>query len=101
MIADPKALHNLVRELGEADLDRIMEIEQSAYPFPWTSGIFADCIRVGYECSGLQVGPTLIGYAIQSQAAGESHLLNLCVAPDWQGLGYGTMLLDHGLLNRV
>jgi len=95
MIVDPKSLHVLIRDLNEADLDWIVEIEQSAYPFPWTSGIFADCIRVGYDCSGLQKGSDLIGYAIQSQAAGENHLLNLCIAPDWQGYGYGSMLLDH------
>ena len=97
MIADPKTFHVLIRDLTEADLDWIIEIEQAAYPFPWTSGIFADCIRVGYDCSGLQVGSTLIGYAIQSQAAGENHLLNLCIAPEWQGNGYGSMLLDHAI----
>jgi ribosomal-protein-alanine N-acetyltransferase len=97
MIADPKTLHTLIRSLNEADLERIIEIEHAAYPFPWTRGIFADCIRVGYDCSGLQVGPVLIGYTIQSQAAGENHLLNLCIAPDWQGHGYGNMLLDHAI----
>ncbi len=97
VIADPKFLHSVIRQLGNADLERIIEIEHSAYPYPWSDGIFADCIRVGYECSGLQVGSTLVGYAIQSQAVGESHLLNLCVAPDWQALGYGTMLLDHAI----
>jgi ribosomal-protein-alanine N-acetyltransferase len=39
----------------------------------------------------------LIGYAIQSHAAGESHLLNLCVAPAWQGMGYGSLLLEHSI----
>jgi len=94
MSADPKTLHAVIRSLTPGDLERIIEIEHSAYPFPWTRGIFADCIRVGYDCSGLQLGPTLVGYTIQSQAAGENHLLNLCVAPDWQGNGYGSLLLD-------
>ena len=49
------------------DLDRIVEIERMAYPYPWTRGVFRDCIRVGYDCSGLQLGPSLIGYAIQHQ----------------------------------
>jgi len=97
MIADPKTLHTVIRSLTEFDLDRIIEIEHSAYSFPWTRGIFGDCIRVGYDCSGLQVGPTLIGYTIQSQAGGENHLLNLCIAPEWQGHGYGNMMLDHAI----
>ena len=97
MAADPKTLHALVRDLTEEDLDRLIEIEHAAYPFPWTRGIFADCIRVGYDCTGLQVGPVLIGYTIQSLAAGENHLLNLCIAPDWHGNGYGNLMLDHAI----
>jgi len=92
-----KRLHPLIRSLTVSDLARINEIEQSAYPYPWTAGIFADCLRVGYDCTGLQVGSILIGYAIQSQAAGESHLLNLCVAPSWQGMGYGSILLEQAI----
>lgn len=97
MSADPKILHGLIRQLDVADLDRVIDIEHASYPYPWSSGIFADCMRVGYDCSGLQLGPVLIGYVIQSQAAGESHLLNLCIAPEWQGSGYGTLLLDHAI----
>ena len=97
MIADPKALHPLIRKMHVGDLSRVVEIEESAYPFPWTRGIFADCIQVGYSCSALQVGSRLIGYAIQSQAAGENHLLNLCIEPDWQRRGYGNLLLDHAI----
>lgn len=97
MNTELKRLHPLIRGLTVSDLARINEIEQSAYPYPWTAGIFADCLRVGYDCTGLQVGSILIGYAIQSQAAGESHLLNLCVAPSWQGMGYGSILLEHAI----
>ncbi|MDH3787045.1 MAG: ribosomal protein S18-alanine N-acetyltransferase [Xanthomonadales bacterium] len=97
MIADPSTLHTLLRRLAPDDLDRIVEIELSAYPYPWTRGIFADCLRVGYDCWGLQAGIELIGYTIQTHAAGENHLLNLCVAPEQQGKGYGSILLDHAI----
>jgi len=97
MIANPETLHPLVRRLTPDDLDRVFEIELSAYPFPWTRGIFADCIRVGYECWGLQAGKDLIGYCIQTHAAGENHLLNLCIASQWQRQGLGNILLDHAV----
>ena len=97
MIADPSTLHTLLRRLAPDDLDRIVEIELSACPYPWTRGIFADCLRVGYDCWGLQAGIELIGYTIQTHAAGENHLLNLCVAPEQQGKGYGSILLDHAI----
>lgn len=72
-----------------------MEIEQSAYPFPWTRGIFEDCLRVGYDCQGLYFGRLLVGYAVQNQVAGESHLLNLCIAPAWQGRRLGSLMLEQ------
>ena len=37
----------------------------------------------------------LVGHGIASVAAGESHLLNLCVRRDQQGRGYGRHLLRH------
>jgi ribosomal-protein-alanine N-acetyltransferase len=82
------------------DIDRIFEIEQLSYPFPWTRGIFVDCMRVGYACFGLQMGKNLAGYTIFSWVAGEAHLLNLCVHPDWQGRGYGSLLLEYAI-NQV
>jgi ribosomal-protein-alanine N-acetyltransferase len=95
--ADPASVHPLIRPLNWGDLDRIMEIELAAYPFPWTRGIFSDCIRVGYDCWGLQVGSRLIGYSIQTDAAGEAHLLNLCIEPGWQRKGFGGILLQTAL----
>jgi ribosomal-protein-alanine N-acetyltransferase len=97
MSADAEQLHCLIRPLNWGDLDRIMEIELAAYPVPWTRGIFADCIRVGYDCWGLQLGPRLIGYGIQTDAAGEAHLLNLCIEPGWQRRGFGGMLLENAI----
>lgn len=97
MSADPRPFDPEFRVLRHEDLDRIVEIERSAYPFPWSRGIFADCMRVGYDCWGLQVRDLLIAYAIQAHAAGESHLLNLCVDPEWQRVGYGAILLEHAV----
>lgn len=101
MSADPRPFDPEIRALGPGELDRIVEIERSAYPFPWSRGIFADCMRVGYDCWGLQVRDVLIAYAIQTHAAGESHLLNLCVDPEWQRLGYGSILLEHAICHAT
>jgi ribosomal-protein-alanine N-acetyltransferase len=81
--------------LTTGDIDRVMEIEQSAYPYPWTRGIFEDCLRVGYDCRGLQLESKLVGYTIQTQFAGECHLLNLCIDPAWQRRRLGSLLLEQ------
>lgn len=100
MTSKPDKGHPLVRRLGIEDIDRVFKIEQLAYPFPWTRGIFVDCLRVGYACFGLQIGKHLAGYSIASTAAGEAHLLNLCIHPDWQRRGYGSLLLEY-MINHV
>lgn len=97
MIADPAAVHSLLRPLQWGDLGRVMEIELSAYPFPWTRGIFSDCLRVGYDCWGLQIGAALTGYTVQNEAAGKNHLLNLCVEPCSRRQGYGRLLLENAI----
>ncbi|HXF07943.1 MAG TPA: ribosomal protein S18-alanine N-acetyltransferase [Candidatus Acidoferrales bacterium] len=83
----------LERPLTLRDLPAIMEIERRAYEFPWTSGIFSDCLRVGYTCWGLEECSRLRAYCITSMAAGEAHILNLCVDPSYQGMGLGGRLL--------
>lgn len=82
-----------LRPMREEDLDDVMRIELRAYPFPWTAGIFRDCLRAGYPSWVLQSDMYTIGYAVLSVAAGEAHLLNLCVAPEQQGRGHGRRLL--------
>lgn len=87
-----------VREMMPADIGGIHRIEQVAYPYPWTRGIFVDCLRVGYCCRVLYIGDDLAGYAIMSVAAGEAHLLNLCTSPDHRGRGAAKRLLEHMIL---
>lgn len=82
------------------DLDRVMEIEHRAYPFPWTPGIFRDCLRAQYPAWLLLQDERTIGYGVVSIAAGEAHVLNLCVDPGHQGNGHGRGLL-RALLKLV
>ncbi|MDZ7663498.1 ribosomal protein S18-alanine N-acetyltransferase [Thiohalophilus sp.] len=83
-----------IRSMGIADLDAIMAIEKTIYNFPWTRGIFRDCLNVGYSCRVLQVEGEVQAYAILSVAAGEAHILTLCVNPDAHRRGYGQLMLD-------
>lgn len=97
MSTKPDKKHPLIRRLSLEDVDRIYQIEKLAYPFPWTRGLFVDCLRAGYALFGLQFGKDLAGYTIFSWAAGEAHLLNLCIHPDWQHRGYGSLLLEYAI----
>ena len=87
-----------VRIMAAEDLPEVLEIERRAYAFPWTEGIFKDCLRVGYPAWVYGENGRIQGYGILSVAADEGHILNLCVAPEYQRRGVGRRLLRALLL---
>jgi [ribosomal protein S18]-alanine N-acetyltransferase len=89
-----------VRAMADSDLDAVAAIEKRAYEFPWSRGIFVDCLAVPYVCEVLEEGDRVIGYGIMSLAADEAHLLNLCIDIAAQSRGLGGYMLDH-LLRRA
>ena len=95
MSAVPSELWRLA-PLQLSDVPRVLEIERRAYPFPWTEGIFKDCLKVGYSSWTVQdADGGILAYALMSMAVGEAHILNLCVEPDCHRRGLGRFLLGH------
>lgn len=84
-----------LRPMHEEDLAGVMAVELANYPHPWTEGIMRDCIRVGYPCWVWELEGRIIGYGVLSVGAGEAHVLNLSIHPDYQGQGLGRRLLEH------
>lgn len=84
-----------LRPMEEGDLSVVTGIEQEAYPFPWTGQIFQDCLRVGYSCWVAEQYGHVQGYGVMSVSAGECHILNLCVRPEFQRQGVGWRMLAH------
>ncbi len=83
-----------IRKMTQFDLQPVMAIETEAYEFPWTEGIMADCLKVGYHCFVYEVNCEVRGYIIYSTVLDEVHLLNICIDPQYQGKGYGFSLLN-------
>jgi [ribosomal protein S18]-alanine N-acetyltransferase len=84
-----------LRPMQEADLPQVIAIEEAAYDFPWTLGIFQDCLRVGYCCWVVSLGERVVGYGVLSVMLDESHILNLCIQPEWQRRGLGARLIQR------
>ena len=82
-----------LRAMRDADIGTVMAIETRAYPFPWTDGIFRDCINACYPSWLLMQEDAVIGYGVISIAAREAHILNICNDPDAQSHGHGRRLL--------
>ena len=89
-----------IRDMNHDDLAMVSDIERRSYEFPWSHGVFRDCLLAGYQCLVLIREDRVAGYAILSVAAGEAHILNLCIDPEVRALGYGQKLLDE-LLYRA
>ena len=95
MSAQPQALWRL-HPMAPAHLSQVLGIETAAYEFPWTEGIFQDCLRVGYSAWVVtDAGGNVLAYALMSMAAGEAHILNVCVAASQRRRGLADFLLRH------
>lgn len=90
----------VIRPMVESDIAGVLAVEHASYQFPWSEGIFRDCLRVGYVCRIVAIGNEVIGYGIMSLGAGEAHILNLCIGEQYRSRGIGRRLLDH-LLDRA
>jgi [ribosomal protein S18]-alanine N-acetyltransferase len=83
----------LIRPMRSTDVAEVVVIERASYQFPWSDGIFRDCLRVGYICRVISTARLVMGYGVMSVGAGEAHILNLCVAESQRCRGAGKKLL--------
>lgn len=95
MSAELRPVPPLIREMRQTDITAVAAIERIAYEFPWSPGIFRDCLLAGYTSVVLEHSGKVMGYGIMSVAAGEAHLLNLALSEAARGLGNGRLLLTH------
>lgn len=106
--APPQAKNRFgLNSASASDLDAIMQIEQAAYPLPWSRSSFFDIIgQQGSNCGNYMVqllwlqaqGGTqknLLGYFVALLGMDEVHLLNLAVHPQHQRQGCARLLLQH------
>lgn len=84
-----------VRGMRIEDVATVSTLENASYEFPWSAGIFNDCVKAGHPCWVLSVDSIIAGYGILSMGAGEAHLLNICIDPAYRGQGLGRHLLGR------
>lgn len=85
------------RTMKLGDIGAVLENELLGYSHPWSRDIFIDCIKSGHECHLFVLRDDIVGHGVLSVAAGESHLLNVCISPAFQGLGFGRILVKRML----
>ena len=93
-------------------LDEVLAVEQRAYAQPWSRANFLDALHSGYQAQMLVARPpqerphalgaardgagscTVLGYFVAMKGVDEVHLLNITVAPEYQGQGWSRLLLE-------
>lgn len=83
------------RKIEVRDLDQVVEIEQEAFPEPWTRGMFSQ--EISSPMSHFYVAlldETLVGYVGFWQVADEAHITSVTVRKEYRGRGYGRILTD-------
>ena len=98
-----------IRPMTSRDLDRIVELDEQLFgASAWSYGMLADELSAlgrWYIVAELDVkdeagGDTIIGYAGSWFDGDVSQVMTIGVAPDYQRLSLGTILLD-ALINRA
>ena len=79
-----------------ADLPAVEAIERQIYAYPWSLANFGDSLDSGYQCWLVRnATAALAGYFLVMLAPDEAHLLNITVAPLWQGRGLARLMLER------
>ena len=81
------------RAMTPFDVAGVGAVERASYQFPWSDGIFRDCLRVGYLCRVAECEGEIVGYGVVAMGAGEAHILNICVRDSMRGRGIGRQML--------
>ena len=58
--------------MSPGDLPAVAAVERASYEFPWSEGIFRDCLRVGYLCRVAELEGAIIAYGVVAMGAGEA-----------------------------
>ena len=84
-----------IQIISDEDLSEIEQIENSAHISPWSRSIFNSSLGKNSHNFLLKVDGIIAGYYFTRFIAGEMTLENICVSPDFQGQGIGSVLMAH------
>ncbi len=82
------------RAACQADISRLVALDNSATPTPWSEQNFRDSLHSKDQCWILENNNAIIASGIVSLVMDEASLLNITVCPDYQGQGLGRKMLE-------
>jgi [ribosomal protein S18]-alanine N-acetyltransferase len=85
----------MLRILHETDLPQLLVIEKLTQKQPCPAETSRPCWQAGYSGWVVEQEDKVLGFILATLHVGETHILNLCIHPDFQRRGYGRQLLVH------
>ncbi len=77
------------------DLEQIVIIESAAHIKPWSEKLLQESLTNNHLFLKLMLQNKIIGYQILMPIVDELELLNIVIASDFHGMGYGRFLLKY------
>jgi len=91
----PETIKVTVRNMTEADLDRVLAMEQEMFSDPWPRSAFTEQIDGdGWGAVVAEVDCAVIGYGCYFAVDVEAHLTNIAVDPAFRRKSVAKTLLD-------
>ena len=91
-------------EMGAGHLDAVVDIERDGFADPWRKRDFEVALsRQNSHCPVYMYGKRVVAYAVGFLVAGEYHLADLAVHPDFRRRGLGRQFVEallKGLSDR-
>lgn len=87
----------MLRTLRKTDLSEILVIENAVHISPWTAETFKVCFQAGFTGWVIEVENKVVGFIIISENREDCHILNVCVAHEFQHRGYGYKLISKAI----
>ncbi|MEI8605753.1 ribosomal protein S18-alanine N-acetyltransferase [Pseudoalteromonas sp. B160] len=79
--------------VNELSIDALMRVENACHTHPWTVNTMQSCLAGRYFNLAAFNEQQIIGFYIGEKAGPDFTLMDICVAPDFQGLGIAKQLL--------
>lgn len=86
---------SIISQIEASDFDRLYEIEQQAHLVPWSFGTLKNNQGDRYLNLKLIENNQIIGFAICQTVLDEATLFNIAILPNYQGCGFGKLLLGE------
>lgn len=86
---------SIISQIEACDFERLYEIEQQAHLVPWSFGTLKNNQGERYLNLKLIENNQIIGFAICQTVLDEANLFNIAILPNYQGCGFGKLLLGE------